>query len=72
MVSYQLIVEEDEQGLYLQFTPEMLEQLSWSVGDKIYWEDLGGGKWSLSNKSKQIFNPLCTICTPGECVHLNC
>jgi hypothetical protein len=71
MVSYQLTVEEDEQGLYLQFTPEMLQQLGWAVGDKIYWEDLGGGKWSLTNKAGQIFNPVCTICIPGECVHVN-
>jgi hypothetical protein len=72
MVSYQLTVEQDEQGLYIQFTPEMLEQLGWAVGDKIYWEDLGTGSWSLSNKAGQNFNPVCTICTPGECVHLNC
>lgn len=72
MVSYQLTVEQDDAGLYLQLTPEMVEELGWKLGDTIYWQDLGNGSWSVSNKVEQFFNPVCTICTPGECVHTNC
>jgi hypothetical protein len=67
-----VVVKEDEGGLYFDLHPEIIKELGWVTGDTLYWENLGDGRWSVSNKSTQKFNPVCTICTPGECVHLNC
>jgi hypothetical protein len=66
-----VVVKEDDSGLYFDIAPEILTELGWVAGDTLYWEDLGDGRWSVSNKKMQNFNPVCTICTPGECVHIN-
>lgn len=50
---YTATVEEDKGtgDLYFLFPPDLLEQVGWSEGDIINWEDNRDGSWSLTKKS---------------------
>lgn len=45
--TWTLNVEED--GI-ITFPPEVLEELGWQAGDKLYWHDNKDGTWSLYKK----------------------
>lgn len=47
-------VQQDEYGeLYLELTPELLDELGWSVGDTIVWsqDQTTTNTWVLSKKA---------------------
>lgn len=50
-----ITLEEDPAtgDLIMPFTPDMLRQVGWDVGDTVEWEDLHNGTWSLSKKECQ-------------------
>ena len=42
------IIEDPETGdLLLDLTEELCEEMGWSVGDTLKWEDNGDGSWSV-------------------------
>ena len=42
------IVEDPQSGdLLLDLTEELCNEMGWTVGDTLKWEDLGNGSWSL-------------------------
>lgn len=44
-------IQEDQEGnQFIEFPPQMLEQLGWKEGDTITWTDNGDGSWTLSKK----------------------
>ena len=51
-------VEEDPEtgDAMIQFPPEMLEELGWQAGDKLYWHDNKDGTWSLYKKQPDSEN----------------
>ncbi len=38
-----LPVEQDDEGCFLTFTDDLLEQLGWSVGDVLNWDEQDDG-----------------------------
>ena len=38
-----LPVEQDDEGYYLTFTDDLLEELGWSVGDVLNWDEQDDG-----------------------------
>lgn len=49
------IIEDPETGdLLLDLTEELCEELGWTVGDTLQWEDNGNGSWSV----RKIHNDL--------------
>lgn len=54
-------VEEDAEGLYIVFEPEMMKSMGWKEGDKIRWTDMGNGSWSLSKVPKKTWVMVDTI-----------
>ena len=38
-----LPVEQDDEGCYLTFSDDLLEQLGWSVGDVLNWDEQDDG-----------------------------
>lgn len=38
-----LPVEQDDEGYFLTFTDDLLEQLGWSVGDVLNWDEQDDG-----------------------------
>ena len=46
-------VQEDDQGnQFIQFPPDMLEQMGWKEGDTIEWTDNSDGSWTLNKKEQ--------------------
>lgn len=47
-----LFVKEDPQtgDLYLDLTEKLCNEMGWTVGDVMLWEDRGDGSWSLRKK----------------------
>ena len=42
------IVEDPQTGdLLLDLTEELCDEMGWTVGDTLKWEDRGDGSWSL-------------------------
>jgi bifunctional DNA-binding transcriptional regulator/antitoxin component of YhaV-PrlF toxin-antitoxin module len=47
-MTYVAKVEEDENGAYIVFPDEMMEQVGWKEGDQIKWTDNGDGSYTLT------------------------
>ena len=47
-----ITLEEDPTtgDLIMPFTPDMLRQVGWDLGDTLIWEDMGNGSWTLTKK----------------------
>ena len=47
-----ITLEEDPAtvDLIMPFTPDMLRQVGWDLGDTLIWEDMGNGSWTLTKK----------------------
>ena len=44
-------VQQDEEGnQFIEFPPQMLEQVGWKEGDTISWTQGENGSWILSKK----------------------
>lgn len=43
-----LPVEQDDEGYFLTFTDDLLEQLGWSVGDVLNWDEQDDGSIRVS------------------------
>ncbi len=52
MTKWTIKLEEDPESgdLIMPFTPDMLRQVGWDIGDTLIWEDLQDGSWSLRKK----------------------
>lgn len=52
MNKWTITLEEDPEtgDLIMPFTPDMLRQVGWDIGDTLIWEDLHNGSWSLTKK----------------------
>lgn len=49
MTKWTITLEEDPEtgDLIMPFTPDMLRQVGWDIGDTLLWEDMHNGSWSL-------------------------
>lgn len=58
-----LPVEQDDEGYYLTFTDDLLEELGWKVGDDLNWDvqDDGSIKVSKHIETEEQEHPLCDI-----------
>lgn len=54
-------VQEDDEGLFVEFNPEMLATLGWGEGDRIRWTDNGDGTWTLSKVPEKTWVMVDTI-----------
>ena len=60
-----LPVEEDDEGCYLTFTDDLLEELGWAVGDELDWDLQDDGtiivtklhEETTSDRSSRIVTP---------------
>ena len=52
MVNRTLKVDTDPQSgdLYLQLTDELMDEMGWTVGDTLLWEEQANGSWTLRKK----------------------
>ncbi len=49
--SYTIDVQEDAEGeLFIEFPPEMMEEVGWKEGDNLLWTDNKNGTWTLTKK----------------------
>jgi bifunctional DNA-binding transcriptional regulator/antitoxin component of YhaV-PrlF toxin-antitoxin module len=49
---YTLQVQEDSEGqLYFEFPEEVMQELGWSEGDELLWEETDGG-WIIKKDEK--------------------
>jgi hypothetical protein len=48
--SYQITVEEDQHGLYIQLPKELLAQTGWQTGTVLEWHDNKDGSWTIKAK----------------------
>ena len=58
-----LPVEQDDEGYYLTFSDDLLEELGWKVGDDLDWDvqDDGSIKVSKHTETDEQDYPLCDI-----------
>ena len=58
-----LPVEQDDEGYYLTFSDDLLEELGWKVGDDLDWDvqDDGSIKVSKHIETNEQDHPLCDI-----------
>ena len=58
-----LPVEQDDEGYYLTFSDDLLEELGWKVGDDLDWDvqDDGSIKVSKHIETDEKDYPLCDI-----------
>ena len=58
-----LPVEQDDEGYYLTFSDDLLEELGWKVGDDLDWDvqDDGSIKVSKHVETDEQEHPLCDI-----------
>lgn len=49
MSRWTIKLEEDAEtgDLIMPFTPDMLSQVGWDIGDTLLWEEMSHGVWSL-------------------------
>jgi hypothetical protein len=49
MTRWVITLETDQEtgDLIMPFTPDMLSQVGWDIGDKLLWEDMHDGSWTL-------------------------
>ena len=52
MKSWVLNVKEDDEGLYLELTDEILAESGFKIGDVLIWEDNKDGSWTLRKKDE--------------------
>ena len=38
----------DDDGLFIEFPDEVMEEAGWKPGDTLKWTDRGDGSWSLA------------------------
>lgn len=51
---YTVAVEADSNGeLLLSFPPDLLNQMGWDIGDKLVWEELPNGDYSIRKDSDE-------------------
>lgn len=48
--TYQITVEEDQHGLYIQLPKELLAQTGWQTGTVLEWHDNKDGSWTIKAK----------------------
>lgn len=49
------VVEDPQSGdLLLDLTEELCNQMGWTVGDTLLWEDCGDGSWSLRKNNVSL------------------
>jgi len=50
-MAYTLEVQKDENGeLFFEFPDALLNQVGWDAGDKLLWEELPDGSWSITKE----------------------
>jgi len=47
---------DDENGLAIQFSDELLADTGWKTGDVLTWEEIDGG-WTLTKKLPEDITP---------------
>lgn len=53
-VQYTAQVQTDSDGeLLLSFPPDLLNQMGWDIGDKLIWEELPNGDFSIRKDSDE-------------------
>ena len=53
-IRYTVAVEADSNGeLLLSFPPDLLNQMGWDIGDKLIWEELPNGDYSIRKDSDE-------------------
>jgi hypothetical protein len=65
-----LPVEEDDEGCYLTFTDELLEELGWAVGDDLNWDLQDDGTiivTKLHDEKTTSARPQCLVTSESEC-----
>lgn len=40
--------------LYIEFPPDVLNQVGWDTGDTLIWEELDNNAWALRKKENKI------------------
>ena len=48
-----LPVEENDEGCYLTFSDDLLEQLGWSVGDVLNWDEQDDGTFIVTKHNSE-------------------
>ena len=58
-----LPVEQDDEGYFLTFTDDLLEQLGWKVGDVLNWDEQDDGSIRVSKyvEADDQDHPVCDI-----------
>lgn len=52
-MNYSLKVQQDSDGeLFLEFPENLLNQMGWDVGDKLIWNELPEGTWTIEKDNK--------------------
>ena len=50
-MSWEVPITTDSDGeLIIQFPDDMMEELNWSEGDELIWQQLDDGTWSLKKR----------------------
>lgn len=53
MTTFTAEVQEDEQGAFIVFPDDMMEQVGWKEGDQIEWIDNGNGSYTLKKVDRK-------------------
>ena len=65
--SYTVDVQEDAEGeLFIEFPPEMMEEVGWKEGDNLLWTDNKNGTWTLTKKPETQWVLVETVSTFRE------
>ena len=58
-----LPVEQDDEGYYLTFTDDLLEELGWKAGDTLNWDEQDDGSIVVTKyvEPEEQEHPLCDI-----------
>ena len=65
--SYMIDVQEDAEGeLFIEFPPEMMEEVGWKEGDNLLWTDNKNGTWTLTKKPETQWVLVETVSTFRE------
>jgi len=65
--SYTVDVQEDAEGeLFIEFSPEMMEEVGWKEGDNLLWTDNKNGTWTLTKKPETQWVLVETVSTFRE------
>jgi hypothetical protein len=41
--------------LFLEFPPDVIDQVGWDTGDTLLWEELPNGSWSITKKQDETY-----------------